>query len=31
MLEERLAAIERNLSRLDREAVRFTADDTAAP
>lgn len=31
ILEERLAAIERNLSRLDREAVRFTADDTAAP
>lgn len=31
MLEERLAAIERNLSRLDQEAVRFTADDTATP
>lgn len=31
ILEERLAAIERNLSRLDRETVRFTADDTAAP
>lgn len=31
LLEERLAAVERNLSRLDQVAVRFTAEDAASP
>ncbi len=31
LLEERLAAVERTLSRLDQDAVRFTAEDAASP